>query len=233
MGPTPRTLDWQPNHDPRSRDYPIREEIGTVVRKERHWKVGPILDQGREGACVGFAWAAEAFADPIPVDLSRMKAHTPAPPNEYALFLYGMAQYLDQWPGQGYSGTSVLAGAKASQNLGTLRRYHWAFGVEDVIDAVVATGPVVIGIPWYSGMYSAPGGLLRPSGSLVGGHALLVVGYIPESDRADGKATLLLQNSWGTDWGITGLAEITIGDLAKLLADNGEACVPTSRSFGR
>lgn len=232
--PEDRILDWKPNHDPRSLEYPVRAALrSTIKRKERLWTPGPILNQGREGACVGFAWAAEAFAEPIPVDLKRLKANVPASHNDFARFIYGMARYIDEWKGETYEGTSVLAGAKASQNLKTLRSYRWAFSMEDVIDSVIAKGPVVIGINWYDGMYNAPNGILRKSGTLVGGHALLIVGFKPVSEKIPGKATFILQNSWSTSWGINGLAEITVDDLAALLKENGEACVPVSRSYGR
>lgn len=227
-------LDWKPNFDERSREYPVRAKLRSAVkRKDRLWTPGPILNQGREGACVGFAWAAEAFASPIAVDLHRMRANTPATHDMYARFLYGQARYIDEWAGEAYEGTSVLAGAKASQNMNTIREYRWAFTIEDVIDSVIAKGPVVIGINWYDGMYSAPNGILRKSGTIVGGHALLIVGFNVNSEKIPGKSTFILQNSWGTSWGINGLAEITVEDLAALLKENGESCVPTRRSYGR
>lgn len=225
-------LDWAPNHDPRSLDYPIRETVGRVERRDRQWDTGPVTDQGREGACVGFAWTNEATAKPVPADLTRLRVHAPHDPNLFASFLYGMAQYIDEWEGQAYSGTSVLAGAKAAQNAGLLKAYRWAFNIDDVIDAIITTGPVVIGIPWYDGMYQAPNGVLRRAGSKVGGHALLATGYTQQSEKVGGPS-ITLQNSWGDDWGINGLAEIAVPDLTALLAEQGEACVPTSRSYGR
>lgn len=232
--PDERILDWKSNHDPRSLEYPVRAVIRSAVKpKDKLWTPGPILDQGREGACVGFAWAAEGMAEPIPVDLQRLRANTPTVPNLYARFLYGQARYIDQWAGEAYEGTSVLAGAKAAQNMRTLRTYRWAFSTQDVIDSVIKKGPVVIGINWYNGMYEAPNGILRRSGALVGGHALLVVGFKVNSEKIPGQSTFILQNSWGNSWGINGLAEITVADLDALLRENGEACVPVSRSYGR
>jgi hypothetical protein len=231
---TERTLDWRSRHDERSREYPVRALIASAAtRRDRQWRPGPILDQGREGACVGFAWAAEAFATPISVDLARVARNTPDTPTGFALFLYGMAKYLDPWEGQDYSGTSVLAGAQSTQNMGLLREYRWAFGIDDVIDAVIHVGPVVVGIPWFHGMYEAPGGVLTRSGNFVGGHALLVTGYSRSSDRVPGKETLTVQNSWGSGWGNSGMAEITTEGMSSLLADRGEACVPIARSYGR
>lgn len=232
---TERILDWRPRHDPRSRDYPIRPMLSAAAtRRDRLWAHGPVTDQGREGACVGHAWTAEATAKPVPVDLTRLKADAPETPDGFAHFLYGMAQRLDPWPGEAYSGTSVLAGAQAAQKMGLLREYRWAFGgVPDVADTVAARGPVVLGIPWYEAMYEAPGGVLRRGGALVGGHAILAIGVTKSSTRISGQSTVTLVNSWGPDWGVEGVAEISVDDLAGLLREDGEACVPVRRSYGR
>jgi hypothetical protein len=189
-----------------------------------------ILDQGAEGACVGFGWTGEALASPIRVNLQRVKADVPRTPDSFARWVYRSAQEIDEWPGKDYEGTSVLAGAKVMNGVGLLKEYRWAFNIEEVTQAVCRRGPVVIGIPWYSGMYDAPAGILTPSGYLVGGHCLLVVGY--RVGHFNGEDAFILQNSWGPDWGINGLAYIRKSDLANLLLDMGEACSPTMRSYG-
>ena len=38
----------------------------------------------------------------------------------------------------------------------------------------------------------------NPSGSLLGGHAVLIVGY------SDERECFLIRNSWGSDWGMSG-----------------------------
>lgn len=230
-----RTLDWAPNHDPRSLDFPVRELLPVNGhRHDRLWATpSVVLDQGKEGACTGFAFAHEALAEPIPVDLKRLRINAPEDPTKFALFLYGMARYLDPWDGEAYDGTSTLAAAQAAQNAGLLTEYRWAFGLDDVIDTVVWKGPVVIGINWYSGMYEPVGGVLRKSGKLVGGHCLCVVGYRKSSVRLGGKPAAVLLNSWGPDWGTNGLCDISLEDLGALLAENGEAVVPVRRSYGR
>lgn len=114
---------------------------------------------------------------------------------------------------------------------GIIHQYRWAFGIQDVIGALMSQGPVVLGINWYSGMYNAPGGKLRVSGNHVGGHAILAIGYNPSSQVFDGEETVILQNSWGRSWGIDGIAEITVEELGRLLREGGEACVPLVRGF--
>ena len=206
-------FDWKPRHDPRSRQYAIRDKIDKVTSTARQWKAGPVLDQGSEGACVGFGWSGELGCEPERYVVSDASAFE----------LYHEAQKLDQWPGEDYEGTSVLAGAKALKRRGQLLEYRWAFGIDDVRDAILTHGPVVLGIPWYDGMYDAPGGRVTVSGSVVGGHCILATGY------RDGY--FMLRNSWGPSWGVSGDAEITDHDLGYLLAQDGEACVATDTSL--
>ena len=224
-----RKLDWTPRFDERSKSYPIRGIVrSTVKRKNKLWKVGPVLDQGSEGACVGFGWTGEALASPVRVDLNRIKARAPKEPNAFAQYLYHFAKTIDEYEGEDYDGTSVLAGAKAMQTFALLKEYRWAFSFEEMLDGLISKGPVVLGIPWYEGMYEAPNGILRVSGKNVGGHCILAVGY---KVYPGGEDTVILQNSWGPEWGINGLAEIRVTELEKLLKD-GEACLPISRRFG-
>jgi hypothetical protein len=229
-----RVLDWRPEFDEKSRQYPIRTFFPAVQNKTfTLWRNGEILDQGSEGACVGFGWTAEALAGPVHVNLKDVPApRAPKEPNKFANYVYKEAQKIDQWPGENYDGTSVLAGAKVMSRYGIIHQYRWAFGINDVIGALMSQGPVVLGINWYSGMYSAPGGRLGVFGNQVGGHAILAIGYNPSSQVFDGKETIILQNSWGESWGVDGIAEITVEDLDKLLREGGEACVPLVRGFG-
>lgn len=233
MSETDRIFNWRPSFDARSLDYPIRGAVPDTVRRDKLWKVGPILDQGREGACVGFGWTAEALSTPTAVDLNRVKADVPHDPTKFALDVYNTAKTLDDFPGESYDGTSVLAGAKAMTQFGLLKEYRWALNIDDVINAIIHRGPVVLGIEWHKGMYNAPGGVLTLGGPVVGGHCITAVGYRVSSARVPGEETIILQNSWGPDWGVHGLAEIRVSDVKTLLANQGEACVPYRRSFGR
>ena len=234
MGNEDRVLDWVPRFDEKSRLYPIRTAVPTTLKfGSRRWRSGPILDQGYEGACVGFGWSADAFATPIAVDLNRVKADVPRDHEAFARFVYRNAQKIDEWEGESYEGTSVLAGAKAMSALGLIKEYRWAFSVDDVILALLRTGPVVLGTEWRDGMYEAPGGVLTPSGRVVGGHCYTAVGYHSRAKELDGQPGVYVQNSWGTSWGNGGTAVISVDNLADLLANNGEACVPFRRSYGR
>jgi hypothetical protein len=224
-----RKFDWRPKFDPRSKNYSLRDTLRSTPRRvDTLWRVGPILDQGSEGACVGFGWTAQTLADPFSSDLTKIpKAHVPKEPQPFAFYVYKSAQKIDEWPGEDYEGTSVLAGARIMKRYKLISSYSWAFSLDDVVDGIIARGPVVLGIPWYESMYEAPRGRVVVSGKEVGGHCILAVGYRRSSEKFGGRESVILQNSWGPSWGESGLAEISLDDLSALLRKQGEACLPS------
>lgn len=224
-----RKLDWKSYHDPRSKEYSIRNYLkGKSVEKQKvMWDEGTVLDQGSEGACVGFGWMGELLAQPFAPDEQPEAEFA----NSIAIDYYRRAKLIDQWPGEDYEGTSVLAGAKIIMQEGFIDSYRWCFGVDDVRDAIITTGPVVIGVPWRSGMYSTKStGMVSITGNLVGGHCLVITGYDPEMKIGNKTYEVFRwRNSWGTNYGINGSGYIRSSDLAILLSSNGEACVPIGR----
>lgn len=225
-------LDWVSMHDQKSLNFPVRAVMAAEVEKTPKQWTPPktVLDQGREGACVGFGWTAELIGSPFPDPyVSEDNA------NLYARGLYKRAQQIDEWPGEAYDGTSVLAGAKVAQERGLIEEYRWAFSVEDLRDAVITTGPAVIGVPWYEGMYETrDSGLVEVSGPVVGGHCIYIYGYHPAM-RIRGEdwnaryEVFRWRNSWGTAYGNNGSGLIRLEDLRDLLATWGEACIPITR----
>ena len=211
---TPRKFDRLIQFDERSRKFPIRTVVPKVPRSYT-WRVGLNLDQGSEGACVGFAWAHELAARPV------VQGNIT---NDLARRVYHEAQKIDEWPGEAYDGTSVLAGAKIVQSFGAMSEYRWAFGLEDLRLAVGHAGPAVLGIDWYEGMWDTDGdGFIHTTGEVVGGHAICCYGV-------DQKNKFFrLHNSWGENWGIRGACRINFADMEILLAHYGEACIPTKR----
>lgn len=226
-----RILDWKLEHDDRSRNYAIRDLIdeSNLNVKEKMWKEGIVLDQGSEGACVGFGWTGELLAEPF----APTNQPVTAAAEHQALSYYKRAQKIDQWEGEDYSGTSVLAGAKIIMEEGFIKGYRWCFGVDDLRDAVIQEGPVVIGVRWYKGMYSTlPNGLVKIDGDPVGGHCLVVTGY-SSSMKIEGEGSPLevfrWRNSWGPDYGLGGSAFIKFDDMKNLLSQGAEACIPVDR----
>ena len=235
----PRTsdprLDRRPEFDPRSRGFPIRSLL-TITQQEvpprsYTWSLpAPMppmpadtypLDQGSEGACVGFSWSHELAFRPRPI---------PGVTDLVAQGIYHEAQRVDEWPGEDYDGTSVLAGAKVVAARGLMSEYRWAFGLDDVVRTVAYKGPVVLGINWYTGMMRPDGdGRIRPTGELEGGHAILLPRITGERYTVVAeRRRAYLYNSWGRfngwPWGW-----LSWDDLARLLAEQGEACIPVTR----
>jgi Papain family cysteine protease len=202
--------------DDKSRKYPIRALLGTPRPLRSYtWRCLKHLDQGQEGACVGFSWTHEIIARPSEqLVFSVNEART----------IYKLAQKLDPWPGEDYEGTSVLAGIKAviSRYPKVYSEYRWAFGLQDVLETIAYRGPVVLGINWYDGMIDPDDkGVIKPTGPVVGGHAILAKGISVKNK------VVCLHNSWGQDWGNHGDCFISFNDLDKLLKEDGEACIPT------
>lgn len=227
------SLGRLPEFDERSRHFAVRSSLGSLgittatPNPTKQWFFGGApwrsrgnLDQGSEGACVGFGWTQELITSPV---VKRFSTFDQA--NGYALGVYHAAQKIDQWPGEDYDGTSVIAGAKVMKARGYIPEYRWAFGIDDLVQAVSHLGPVVVGTNWHEGMDSwDDDGVLTVEGDIRGGHCYLVRGFI-----AGSVPYLRITNSWGENWGLSGDAFIRVRDFAILLASGGEACIPMRR----
>lgn len=212
-----------PEFDERSRDYPLRALTGSRPPKSKEWECPARLDQGNEGACVGFAWAHELASDPVASRVSARMAREQ---------IYWAAQKIDRWPGGSYpgakpryEGTSILAGAKAVEAMGAIAEYWWAFSLEDLIRAVSEIGPAVVGWKWHEGMFHPDAkGWVKASGSALGGHAICLIGVDME------RKCFRFRNSWGAGWGLNGDGFISFDDAGKLIESRGEQCVPVVRA---
>lgn len=209
-----------PHFDERSRSFGVRSLFEpAVLKKKTHWQMLPQfpLDQGQEGACVGFGWCAELAAEPVRYNTT----------NQYAFQYYAATRQIDQEMGNFWTeGASVLAGAKLAQRVGMISGYRWAFGMEEVIATLVQLGPVVLGVNWYESMYETDvnGGVVI-EGDRVGGHCILVNGYDPNHE-VHGECVQWI-NSWGPDYGLGGVGYLKLADLDRLLDEQGEACIAT------
>lgn len=211
-----RTFGRRIEFDERSRGFPIRELLEPKPLRSYTWGCPVRLDQGKDGACVGFAWTHELA--------SRPKTHSLVTA-ALARDVYRDAQFRDPWPETPpEEGTSILAGAKASVARHFIGEYRWCFSVRDLALAVGYSGPVVLGLNWQAGMMDTDAsGYVHASGGAVGGHAILCNGYSVTYKR------FKLVNSWGPTWGQNGTCFVSEADMTTLLADEGEACVPVDR----
>ena len=209
--------------DERSKNYPIKAVIGAKPLRSYTWGCGQWLDQGTDGACVGFSWTHELIARPAMVTglTNKFAKET----------VYWEAQKIDEWDGGSYpgaspvyEGSSVLAGTKVVQKLGYIQEYRWAFSIEELALAIGYCGPAILGIPWYDGMFNPFScGHLHVGGKVAGGHAILCNGVDVK------KKVFRLHNSWGKGWGTNGETLISWSELDRLLHEGGEACVPMGR----
>ena len=223
-------LDRVPSYDQRSRAYPYAAAPRpSAAKRGSNQPARPTLDQGSEGACVGFSIATAMNASP--------RRHDPPLNADHALGIYKHAQQIDDWPGDSYSGTSVLAGLKVAKERGLISSYAWCFTIEEVVRGLDERG-VLFGIPIYRSMLDPlPGGLLEvdPSSGVAGYHAIYGVDHrdapIPGQSKKK-QEHAVLQNTWGR-WGgmwfkVPGHCFIKTEDLADHLlprAVYGEAAV--------
>lgn len=238
-------LDWNPRLDERSRLFGVGEVVQTQEDVLKLWTPGTTLDQGSEGACVGFGWTGEAMSSPMPCyGVPELVG------NSYGRGVYTRCKQIDEWDGEDYEGTSVLAGAKVMRERGIIGSYRWAFSMEDIRNALIALGPVVIGIPWYNSMYYTDDRgqvIVDPDSGLAGGHCLLLNGYSPRRrwyERVTGYSyhqSARWKNSWGDGYGFKGTDGVRNGhgwvkwsDLEVLIGPWGrEACIPMDRKIVR
>jgi len=232
-------LDRIPEFDEQSRKFNVADRLGTVVAlKGKTWSINVWLDQGQDGACVGFSRSYDLNAYP-----RRETADGGIPVNnESAFAVYKQAQKLDEWPGEDYEGTSVLAGCKAAQKLGYVGSYHWAFNIDDMCRAISAIGPVVVGTNWFNSMFDPEPGTnllnIDPSSGVAGGHAWCIhrISVTKDGQRGwlgkgaklhDGVPLLGMRQSWGRSWGKDGSAFLWADDFERGLMKGSDMSIVT------
>lgn len=196
------------------------------------YRYRPFYDQGREGACVGFAssWMMSI--------LNRTKYD--------ARWLWNEAKAIDPWPDTNPgddNGTSVSAAMDILRAKGHRRSFRgvsepeslaagisenrWATNVDEVRWCIHQGVPVTLGVTWYTNFdrpvqegyreyWIGKGDL----GQVRGGHAICCYGA---SDR---RQAVKLVNSWGKRYPLVWLPYTT---LQTLLDDYGEATMVVDR----
>lgn len=219
-----RRLGRHVNHDPRSRSFP--HQYGGRPHSAWHKRMIPVLDQGNVGSCTGNAamgcLGTEPFYSTIPFP------KRPSINGQYAelgaLDLYSSATGLDKYNGTyppDDTGSDGLSVAKACQQAGLIKAYHWAFGMDDVLVAL-SNVPVLVGITWFD-TFDQPDSLgkinITRTSRARGGHEVVL-------DAIDTEFELVwFTNSWGSTWGMGGRACMSFSTLDRLLSDNGDCTV--------
>ncbi|MDQ3540361.1 MAG: hypothetical protein M3440_06700 [Chloroflexota bacterium] len=221
--------------------FPIRqllpETVSTVERTlALPYRYRAKMDQGQEGACVGYAssWM---------MSILNRRFYD-------ARWLYKEAQKIDEWPGESYSGTSVRAGMEVLRSIGHkflhrhehehapliedgIHEYRWATTVDEVRTCLAAGVPVGLGVDWMSN-FSTPKKKSDGSywigegdlGTVQGGHMICCYAG---SDR---RQAVRLVNSWGKAWPLVWLPYATLQRLLDGIRQPGECAIVTDRIGG-
>lgn len=187
----------------------------------------PVLDQGSDGGCTGYALATVAnyllwSRDPAP-------DHTPVSPQMF----YDLARRYDEWPGEGYEGSSARGAMKGWHRHGVCSADRWGevkdgdiprdvardalrrplgayFRVNHKDLVAVHSAISEVGVLYATGLvhkgWQVPDaeGRITLSQDIIGSHAFAIIGY--------DALGLWLQNSWGAAWGLNGIAHIGYSD---------------------
>lgn len=213
--------------DQRDWSYPARSALPVTepALPYKYWSHRTKLDQGNTGTCVAHGCTHLVENSPI------------CPPGTVNPFdLYREIVLLDEWSENDYEasgsednmqfGTSVRAGMKALQARGLISEYRWAWNADTVARWIWTSGPVVIGVSWFNGMFypDLKTHIIEATGGVAGGHCVIL-------DGVNMKTRMVrCLNSWGPSYGNNGAARMTFETLEKLLADDGEAAMAVETS---
>lgn len=213
-----------PSWDTRNEDYPVAASLDLGAAPiDRAWPLTfGRINQGQAPKCVGGALGQDLSADPVPIPIT----HPGTMDN-----LYNLAQKLDEWPGEGYDGTSLQAGLKAYKQFGFGGEYRWASNVEEIALSLGQLGPVILAGPWLTAMFTPDNsGQVRVAGTAgTIGHCYM----LGESRVA--PALFVIEQTWGPNWsrlpGPDGGWRATISweDVRLLLRMGTQAAIITQR----
>jgi pimeloyl-ACP methyl ester carboxylesterase len=221
--------------------------------------LSPVLDQGPEGSCTGFALASainlllNRRLDAAGMNL-RIAQQLVSP-----RMIYEMARIHDEWPGEAYEGSSLrgalkgffnngvctlaeapykpgeknwrltVSRAKDARNVGLGAYYRLRPQMIDYHAALNQTGVIYVSADVHGGWENPDDGAIKLRPDVSGGHAFIIVGYDENG--------FLIQNSWGTEWGgfngWSGIAHWSYRDWSRNVRDAWalRLAVPTPEAF--
>lgn len=201
-----RVLDASLEADPR--DYRLliaAPQPGELQSKK--WECPVRLDQGSEGACVGFGGGHHIACHPWPQSVTE----------RIARFFYEGAQDHDEWAGSNYEGTSGNGLMKFLHQAGIIGTYY-RVRTRDELDRLLSEkSPVSGGFPWKEGMFDPDrGGFVHYTGPVKGGHYVCINGVDFEH-----KYYWIVQ-SWGRRHGLDGEVKVSFADMEAMIRDGGK-----------
>lgn len=223
---TPTSIDWR-NKDGKSWFNPIRH-------------------QGSCGSCLAFAATATLEAQ---YKITQNKSYKLSPqflfscgggvckkgwyPTQAAKFLLNTGvpdeSCLPYMSGGGSDISCSRACKDSSKRAVKVSSYNQPTDNARSLSAIreaLQRGPLVTTMAAYNDFMNYRGGIYkRASSSLVGGHAIVIIGY-NDKDRY-----LIIRNSWGTSWGERGYGRISYDDTSGIGANTWKYEVPKAKVF--
>lgn len=228
--------------------FAMMGELPERVDPRKHKKAGlgflKVENQGSIGSCQGNALTecgeyCYMIATGLVIQFSRMFAYLISQmydrikgdrgstldggskcASEVGFLLESEGPYPSKYPGWGWV-TDKMKRSAARFKLKT----HTIIRVEQKVRAFIGSGIgiVEIGIPWNGSCEPDKDGCItRWRGGRGGGHAVVLCGYVPDSDvgRKSSKGYwYLLKNSWSRRWGINGYAYVDPACVESMLGD--------------
>jgi N-acetylmuramoyl-L-alanine amidase CwlA len=221
----PDTLDFRDTlFVPTLREVPATRPLKEFQQLAQQFGV-PVLDQGQEGACTGYALATVANY------LLGQRAQPCEPVSAH--MLYDMARRYDEWEGEAYEGSSARGAIKGWHKHGVCTAKEYGNGPTNRLTSALAqaagqcplgayfrvnhkdlvsmhTALTEVGVLYATGIVHegwqkvGANGYITIGPTRLGGHAFALVGYDEEG--------FWLQNSWGPAWGKGGFAHLTYDD---------------------
>lgn len=208
--------------------------------------LNPIRHQGSCGSCLAFAATATLEAQ---YKITQTKSYTLSPqflfscgggvckkgwyPNQAARFLLNTGVPDESCLPYMSSGGSDISCSRACGDSSKRAVKISSFSLPtdnarslSAIREALQRGPLVTTMAAYNDFMNYRGGIYkRVSNSLVGGHAIVIVGY-NDKDRY-----LIIRNSWGTSWGERGYGRISYDDTSGIGASTWKYEVPKAKVF--